>query len=119
VARSLEAAWEDKLAAATRAETALATERACQPSPLSAGETAWLTRAGAHIRAVFEAPATTPRERKQLIRALLTEVILTVDRQARTAALTLCREGGAITERPWHCPGSAPRGGPPRRPLWT
>jgi hypothetical protein len=59
----------------------------------------WLPRAGADIRAIFEASGTTPRERKQLIRALLTEVILTVDRQARTAALTLCWEGGASTER--------------------
>ena len=99
VARSLEEAWEDKLAAAGRAEAALATERASQPSPLSAEEIDWLTRAGADIRAIFEASGTTPRERKQLIRALLTEVILTVDRQARTAALTLCWEGGAITER--------------------
>jgi hypothetical protein len=99
VARSLEAAWEDRLAAVTRAEAALATEQARQPSPLSAEETGWLSRAGADIRAIFEAPATTPRERKQLIRALLTEVTLTVDRQARTAALTLSWEGGAITQR--------------------
>jgi DNA invertase Pin-like site-specific DNA recombinase len=99
VARSLEAAWEDRLAAVARAETALATERARQPSPLTAAETDWLSRAGADIRAIFEAPATTPRERKQLIRALLSEVILTVDRQDRTAALTLCWEGGAITEK--------------------
>ena len=99
VARSLEATWEDKLAAVTRAEAALATERARQPSPLSAEEVNWLTRAGADIRAIFEAPGTTVRERKQLIRALLTEVTLIVDRQARTAALTLCWEGGAITER--------------------
>jgi DNA invertase Pin-like site-specific DNA recombinase len=99
VARSLEAAWENRLAAVTGAEAALATEQARQPSPLSAEETGWLTRAGADIRAIFEAPATTPRERKQLIRALLSEVTLTVDRQARTAALTLCWEGGAITQR--------------------
>jgi hypothetical protein len=99
VVRSLEASWEDRLAAVTRAEAALATEQARQPSPLSAEETDWLTRAGADIGAIFEAPATTPRERKQLIRALLSEVTLTVDRQARTAALTLSWEGGAITQR--------------------
>ena len=99
VARTLEAAWGDRLAAVTRAEAALATEQARQPSPLSAEETGWLTRAGADIRAIFEAPTTTSRERKQLIRALLSEVTLTVDRQARTAALTLSWEGGAITQR--------------------
>ena len=99
VARSLEAAWEDRLAAVTRAEAALATEQARQPSPLSAEETGWLSRAGADVRAIFESPTTTPRERKQLIRALLSEVTLTVDRQARTAALTLSWEGGAITQQ--------------------
>jgi DNA invertase Pin-like site-specific DNA recombinase len=111
VARSLEAAWEDRLAAVTRAEAALATERARQPSPLSAEETAWLSRAGADIQAIFDSPTTTPRERKQLIRALLSEVTLTVDRQARTAALTLCWEGGAIT----HQTVALPRLGTPWR----
>ena len=76
-------------------------------------------QAGADIRAIFEAPGTTPRERKQLIRALLSEVTLTVDRQTRTAALTLCWEGGAITERTVTLPRLAPRGGPPRHLPWT
>ena len=65
----------------------------------------WLAPAGADIRAVFDAPSTTPRERKQLIRALLTEITVTVDRQARTAALTLYWEGGASTQ---HHRGTAP-----------
>jgi DNA invertase Pin-like site-specific DNA recombinase len=95
VARTLEAAWEDKLAAVTAAEASLAAEQARQPSSLTDDEVRWLAAAGADIRAVFDAPSTTPRERKQLIRALLTEITVTVDQQARTAALTIYWEGGA------------------------
>ena len=95
VARTLEAAWENKLAAVTAAEASLAAEQARQPSSLTGDEERWLAAAGADIRAVFDAPSTTPRERKQLIRALLTEITVTIDQQARTAALTIYWEGGA------------------------
>ena len=97
VARTLEAAWEDKLAAVTAAEASLAAEQARQPSSLTDDEVRWLAAAGADIRAVFDAPSTTPRERKQLIRALLTEITVTVDQQARTAALIIYWEGGAAS----------------------
>jgi hypothetical protein len=97
VARTLEAAWEAKLAAVTSAEAALAAERARQPASLSAGELSWLQTAGADIRAVFDAPSTTPRERKRLIRAVVSEMTVTADKQARTAALTIAWEGGAST----------------------
>ena len=95
VARTLEAAWEDKLAAVTAAEASLAAEQGRQPSSLTDDEVRWLAVAGADIRAVFDAPSTTPRERKQLIRALLTEITVTAGQQARTAALTIYWEGGA------------------------
>ena len=97
MARTLEAAWEDKLAAVTAARASLAAEQARQPSTLTDEEVRWLAAAGADIRAVFDAPSTTPRERKQLIRALLTEITVTVDQQARTAALTIYWEGGAAS----------------------
>jgi hypothetical protein len=32
---------------------------------------AWLSRAGADLRGVFDAPSTTVRERKQLLRLLV------------------------------------------------
>jgi hypothetical protein len=94
VARTLEAAREAKLAAVIAAEASLAAEQARQPSSLTQDKVRWLTTAGADIRAVFDAPSTTPRERKQLIRALLTEITVTVDQPARTAALTIYWEGG-------------------------
>jgi len=97
VSRTLEAAWEDKLAAVAAARTALAAEQARQPATLTDDEMRWLAAAGADIQAVFAADSTTPRERKQLIRALITEITVTIDQRARTAALTIYWEGGAST----------------------
>ncbi len=97
VGRSLEAAWEQRLVAVAHAEAALAAEQARRPSPLAAEELAWLEWAGADLRAIFDAPTTTARERKQLVRAILAEVAVTVDRDTRQAELRLCWEGGAIT----------------------
>lgn len=98
VARTLEAAWDDKLTAVRRAETDLAAQRARRPMRLTDTETAWLARAGADVRAIFDAPSTTWRERKQLLRAVLTEAVVTINREARTAEVVLIWEGGATTE---------------------
>jgi len=56
---------------------------------------AWLGRAGADVRAIFNAPTTTWRERKQLLRALVAEVVVAVDKVERTAAVDVIWEGGA------------------------
>ena len=61
-------------------------------------ELAWLARAGADVRAVFNAAGTTFRERKQLLRAILSEVVVTVDTIARTASIAIVWQGGARTE---------------------
>ena len=45
---------------------------------LTEQELAWIATAGADIRAIFDAPTTTVRERKQLIRAVIDEVAVTV-----------------------------------------
>ena len=47
------------------------------------------------MRAIFTAPTTTFRERKQLLRALITEVVITVDPEIRTAELRIVWQGGA------------------------
>ena len=74
VARTLESALETKLAAVRAAENNLAAQRARRPVALTEQELAWITTAGADVRAVFEAPTTTLRERKQLIRAVIDEI---------------------------------------------
>lgn len=98
VARSLERDWEQRLAAARQAEVDLAAQRARRPPSLTAEEATWLSDAGADLHAIFDAPSTTARERKQLLRILITEVVITVDRSAGRAEGRIVWEGGASTE---------------------
>ena len=78
MARTLEAALEGKLTAVRTAENQLAAQRARRPVTLTEEETAWITTAGADLRAIFDAPATTNAQRKELIRAVITEIVVTV-----------------------------------------
>jgi transposase len=78
-----------------RAEADLTAQRARQPTRLTDEEVAWLARAGADVRAVFNAPTTTWRERKQLLRAVIAEVVVTVRVADRQADVQIIWEGGA------------------------
>jgi len=111
VARGLEAEWESRLDELARAEAALADKRAHRPVALSDDERSWLTRAGADLRAVFDAESTTMAERKQLLRTVLSEVTVTTDPETRAPRLRICFEGGAVLHRDvppprkgWHIP---------------
>ena len=86
VARTLEAALEGALARQRDAERDLLAAKAKRPVRLNEQELAWLSRAGADVRAVFEAPSTTFRDRKQLLQAVIREFVLTIDQDSRTAA---------------------------------
>jgi DNA invertase Pin-like site-specific DNA recombinase len=98
VARTLEAAFEQALVAQRQAEADLSVQRSRQPTRLTSEELAWVARAGADLRAVFGAPTTTYRERKQLLRAIVAEVVVTVRKDDREADLRIIWEGGATTE---------------------
>ena len=98
VARTLEANLEAKLAAVRAAENDLSAQRARRPVALTEQELAWIATAGADIRAIFDAPTTTVRERKQLIRAVIAEIGLTVHRDRRVADLRIVWQGGAVTD---------------------
>ena len=50
---------ETKLAAVRAAENNLAAQRARRPVAFTEQELAWITTAGADLRAVFDAPTTT------------------------------------------------------------
>ena len=97
VARTLERAWEDKLTAVRQTENNLRAQQARKPVTLTAGELAWITIAGADIKAVFHAPATTIIERKQLLRAVISEIAVTVHADTRIADLKIIWQGGAAT----------------------
>ena len=100
MARTLEANWEKALRETERAEAELAAQRARRTSPLTREELERLERAGADLRAIFEAPSTSQRDRKLLLRALIHEIVVTVERDAGTIEATITWEGGATTELP-------------------
>jgi Recombinase/Recombinase zinc beta ribbon domain len=98
VARTLERSWEDRLAAVRQAENDLRAQQARRPVWLTSEELAWITTAGADIKAVFHAPTTTVIERKQLLRAVISETVITVHADIRTADLKIIWQGGAATD---------------------
>ena len=98
VGRTLERAWEAALAAQRQAEADLVAQRARRPTRLTVDEIDWLAHAGADVRAVFNAPTTTWRDRKQLLRAIIAEVVVTVRVADRQADVRIIWEGGATTE---------------------
>ena len=53
---------------------------------------------GADLRAAWDASTTSPRDKKELLRAVLEEVIVSVQKQERPAHLTLRWRGGALTD---------------------
>jgi len=117
VARTLEAVLEDKLAAVRTADNQLAAQRARQPVTLTSEETAWITTAGADLRAIFEAPATTHAQRKELIRAVITEIVATAgnddgdgDGGGRTCQIRIIWQGGASTDVQMPLPASGQHG---------
>jgi predicted DNA-binding transcriptional regulator AlpA len=97
VARTLERALEQALVAQRQAEADLAAQRLRQPTRLTEQERQWLAHAGADVRAIFDAPTTSWRERKQLLRALVAEVDVTVRSAEREADVTIVWEGSAQT----------------------
>jgi hypothetical protein len=97
VARNLERAWDESLAKQRRADAELASQRARRPLTLTDDEIAWLQHTGVDIRSIFEADTTTNRERKQLLRLLITEIVVTVNREQHSAAATIIWQGGATS----------------------
>jgi hypothetical protein len=98
VARTLEREWEARLAVVTERERDLARFQISRPVPLTAEEITWLRSAGADLRSVWNADTTTHRERKQLLRCLIKEVVVTVHRERSEADVRIVWAGGAATK---------------------
>ena len=75
VARGLEREWEQRLADLEKANEDLACLLEQRPRVLSQEERDRLLTVGADLASVWDAPTTTPRDRKELLRALIEEVI--------------------------------------------
>jgi len=110
VARGLETEWEKRLRDLAAAEAELHRREQQRPGPLSQEEKNKIRFLGSDLNQVWTAPTTTDRDRKELLRALLEEVIIAVDRPEYRAHLTLRWRGGTLTELDLSLPRSQPRG---------
>ncbi len=110
VARGLETEWEKRLRDLAAAEAELERRERQRPRTLSPEEEKKLRSLGSDLDKVWTAPTTTDRDRKELLRALLEEVFLTVNKPERSAHLTLRWRGGALTDIDLSLPRMKPRG---------
>ena len=97
VARGLETEWENRLRDLAAAEVELRRREQQRPSSLTPEQLQAIQRLGADIHQVWAATTTTDRDRKELLRTLLEEVVLNLKRAEGRAHLTLRRRGGAVT----------------------
>ncbi|MGA8056289.1 MAG: recombinase family protein [Burkholderiales bacterium] len=104
VARGLETEWEQRLSELEQAQAELARKSQLRPRTLSPVENQRIRALGADLKRVWTAPTTTDRDKKELLRTLLEEVIITVQRDELRAHLTLRWKGGMITEIDVHLP---------------
>ena len=98
VARGLEAEWENCLRELDKTKAELAQREVLRPRTLSADERGRLLALGADLLTVWQAPSTSPRDKKELLRAVLEEVLITVFKDQNRAHLTLRWRGGAPSE---------------------
>jgi DNA invertase Pin-like site-specific DNA recombinase/predicted DNA-binding transcriptional regulator AlpA len=110
VARGLETEWEKRLRDLKAAEAELQRRELQHPRALSQEERTKLRSLGSDLKKVWTAPTTTDRDRKELLRTLVEEVVLAVDRDERRAHLTLRWRGGTLTELDLSLPRMQPRG---------
>jgi hypothetical protein len=97
VARGLETEWENRLRDLASAEMELRRREEQRPSAISPEPLQAIQRLGSDIREVWATTTTTDRDRKELLRTLLEEVILNLKRAEGRAHLTLRWRGGAFT----------------------
>ena len=108
VARGLEREWEEKLRALDAAKAEFVRHERERPCVLTQAERNHLLSIGPDLARVWQAPSTTSRDRKELLRALVEEVTIKVDRGNAAAHLAIRWKGGALNEIALALPGSRP-----------
>jgi len=108
VARGLEAHWEERLRELEQAQSEFTRREQLRPRSLSATERVSVLALGKDLKRVWGAPTTTLRDKKELLRTLLEEVSISVNRSQYRASLKLHWRGGKLTE----CDVSLPRSRP-------
>lgn len=98
VARTLERALEEALGAAEGERAKFAALEQRRPAPLTDAERDALARLARDLPRLWDAETTTDRDRKQLLRSLIGEVVITIDAPERRADVEVFWEGGARSE---------------------
>jgi excisionase family DNA binding protein len=98
VARTLETRLETALAELERERRKLAELEARRPEPLTPAERQALARLARDLPGLWGAETTTARDRKELLRTLVCEVVVTIKEEPRRASVEIIWEGGAHTE---------------------
>jgi excisionase family DNA binding protein len=111
VGRTLEHALEQALSALEREHGKLAQLERARPVALSEPERDALARLARDLPRLWAAPSTTDRDRKELLRTLISEVTVTAHHDQRRADVEVRWEGGARTELsvPLRVPGKLER----------
>ena len=121
VARTLEAAWERKLAALRELSDEHERYLRRQPRALSGEERAEIRRLAADLPALWSAPSTTDADRKEVLRQVVEEVVVTVEgrtewceARVRWAGSSSSPTGSGCAGGSWSSKGRAyRRGGSP------
>lgn len=98
VARGLESEWERCLQRLAKAEAELTEHEQRRPPALSQRERDLLATLGRDLELVWEAPTTTDRDRKELLRLLIEEVVLDLSQDKTNCHLVVRWNGGAVIE---------------------
>ncbi|HKR50557.1 MAG TPA: recombinase family protein [Pseudonocardiaceae bacterium] len=98
VVRQLEKDWEQALADQQRLSEEHDRFVRTRPTCLTPAERAAITALASDIEGLWHAPTTTDKDRKELIRALITDVRLTVQGESERVAVTRTWAGGHTTE---------------------
>ena len=110
VARTLESEWENKLHDQRAAQAELARKEQEQRLELTQAQREQIRTLGSDLKRVWDAPTTTDRDRKELLRTLLEEVRIDVLADQAKAHLMLRWKSGAVIELDvvWRIPRIAP-----------
>jgi hypothetical protein len=98
VARTLETEWERLLAELAAAEAELMRRQNQRPGRLTEEQRDRIRSLGSDLMRVWEASTTTDRDRKELLRTLLEEVNITLDKDNSQIHVIMRWRGGAISK---------------------
>lgn len=110
VARGLETELENRLRDLHIAEAELHRRQQQQPPPIGPEQRKRVLALSADLHQVWIAPTTTDRDRKELLRTLLEEVIITLNRDDRRGQITMRWRGGKLTTIDHSLPRPQPKG---------